>query len=531
MQRIKPFTLLELAAHELALDEPSMAMTDRGILIDEAVRLQLIDSLAVERESLTAELNEAIVPSIVEKRKNLERAKQYHLFQRKWVCGCCRGGKLKKAACWGCAGLPDAKSAKKAQGLGPCAVCNGEGRKEWMEFNVDSDVQKKIVLYKVLRLPERKRHRKTTADEKALKTLVGHDTKNVVTKMLRASKHGTMITKFDNIKPGADGRFRTFTNPAGTETGRFSHSGGTPFPKSTAERYALEFAGQGGNIPKRQTKRDERYAVRKCLVPDKGYAFLEADLSQAEARVVAALCNDTELLAKWEDPTFDVHWLTASYAFSKVTKAIRDNVGKTSRHAVSYGEGAYQYMTSVNGEADVTGFSVTQEESFRILEATKGGMFGLEDWWEKVYLAIDQHPVITTCFGRRRTFFGRRRSASIKSPSGTWELPSELRERGNWLDSVHKEAIASEPQGTVADLLNYGLLHWWRTYDAKLAKLHLQLHDAIIVQAPLAKVKRTARALKRSLEWELEVNGIKLVIPADVSWSTTNWHEMEEMEL
>ena len=37
--------------------------------------------------------------------------------------------------------------------------------------------------------------------------------------------------------------------------------------------------------------------IRKLFIPDPGYVFLEADLSQAEARVVALLAKD-ELLLK-----------------------------------------------------------------------------------------------------------------------------------------------------------------------------------------------------------------------------------------
>jgi DNA polymerase I-like protein with 3'-5' exonuclease and polymerase domains len=97
------------------------------------------------------------------------------------------------------------------------------------------------------------------------------------------------------------------------------------------------------------------------------------------------------------------------------------------------------------------------------------------------------------------------------------------------LDEVHKEAIAFEPQSTVADLLNRGMLRWWERYDGKFGRLIAQVHDSVLLEVPTAKVRGVAHLLKKCLEEEIVVNNIKLTIPADVSYSTESWADMEEI--
>ena len=60
--------------------------------------------------------------------------------------------------------------------------------------------------------------------------------------------------------------------------------------------------------------------------------------------------------------------------------------------------------------------------------------------------------------GRRRRFFGRLND-----------------------DATIREAIAYDPQGSVGDILNLGMLQVWRDNTCQLL---LQIHDAILVQYP-----------------------------------------------
>jgi len=497
-------TLRDIHDFELALLAPLMSMTLKGVKVDEEKRLELIRDLKESREPQAQKIQDIIIPLL----KEAKRIPDKHLFRDKWTCACCRDGKVKSQACWGCAGFEKMPTKKQIVGiihLTPCRMCSGVGRGEEWSFNPSSPSQVKIALYNLLRLPKRMKKKKLSSDEEALKSLVQYDQSGFVKALLQVVKTTTMLTILKRIKGGIDGRLRTVYNPAGTETGRLNSSETFLFASTNLQ-----------NLPKKVVAVNPLYNVKKCIVPDTGTVWLQADLSQAEARVVAALANDTELLKRWEDPEWDCHRFTAAIATGKaeadVTKKERDYLGKKARHANNYGVGAFTFSNDINKDADVTGFNITKREAQAALDRLAKVHYKTADWWRGVDKEIRTTGSITTCFGRKRTFFARRRG-------------------DGWLDSAHLEAIAFEPQSTVADLLNTGLMRWWDLGEGTLGTLMLQIHDAIIIQTPTSLMSRAARFLRDCLEIPITVNGTRLTIPADIEIMRTSWGESEDYEI
>lgn len=753
----------ELQQFELALAQPCMAITARGLRIDEERRRSMIAVLEEEIAPLREELQEIVVPLLGENEAKLKKLKKWHLFEERWCCSCCRGGKKKSQECWSCAGFEKSPTKKMllefaekqddwVSDLGPpemclfpCKVCNGIGKGSKLLYNPAGVEQTKIVLYDLCKLPKRMLKKKLTIEEDKLKTLVVHDKRGIVVRLLTITKHSTIISILERMKPGEDGRLRTFLNPAGTETGRFSSSGGFLEPFSTNLQ----------NLPKREAAKDPKYDVRRCVIPDEGCVLLEADLcvagntrvlkadltwarakdlriddelvsfdedlslghrhrfwrskvtnneplvrrcvrvvtdresvicseehkwitrkggqgrrwteaknlqhgdripwigypwsteysydagwlaglfdgeghlcdsvvgftqkegkgvweraipllenrgfrlskdrnsggipranfktiydnlrflgqirpcrllqrslsvwegrrtwgnqsesavvlgihrleeqtvypvsttthtfvaegmlchnSQAEARVTAYLADDAPLIRRWEHASFDVHRWMASVAFGKemseVTRGEREYVGKTIGHAANYGTGAKTYMNSVNAESDLTGFTITLDFAERGLANVHRVRPALKRWWRGADRKLRTEGSLTTVWGRKRTFFGRR--------------------QGNgWLDHTHKEAIAFEPQSTVADVLNKGLLAWWERFDGRLGLTLLQIHDAVLIQTEKPKRAMAARALRECLTIPMQFGERELTIPVDVSWSARSWGKMEEL--
>jgi len=504
-------SLKHLHDFSLALVEPCMAISARGMPVDEALLDETVAKLQAELEPMQAELNEIVeqlLPSQHPKAK---------LFYEKWTCPCCRNGKAKRLECWGCIGfekkpgvkqLTEWQEGNSGEYLEPCKVCDGDGQRLTFLFNTKSTPQKQIVLHDLLKLKKALHKGKLVMDEDALKKMRPDDKSGVTDLMLRINKHRTLASDYAKIRPGADGRIRTFCNPGGTETFRLSHSGSFVEARST----------NLGNVSKKQALRSPLYNVRKVFVPPPGFAFVEADLATAEARVVACLTEDKHLLDMFAAGE-DVHRYTAAIGWdipeSEVTKELRNCGGKPTRHAGNYGMKWAQHMMNINADTDITGFSVTKREAQLSLERYHR-VTPVEPWWHRVYDKVRRDGYLTNCFGRRRHFFGRR--GSTGNPPG-------------WLDAVHREAIADEPQSTVAMLTNRGLLRWWRRYDGKLGHLVLQIHDAVLLLVPVQKVKVAAKALRSCMEEEIIVNKIPLTIPSDVSYSVESWAAMEEMEL
>ncbi len=508
----------ELQKFELALAQPCMAITARGLRIDEERRLAMIAVLEAEIQPLHDDLQGIVLPLVGEGEAKLKKLKKWHLFQERWCCSCCRGGVKKAAACWSCLDLGFTKAPTKKQltlskqgeereilVLEPCQKCGGQGKGSKLLYKPSSPEQTKIVLYGLCHLPKRMLKKKLTVEEDALKTLVMHDKRGIVKRLLVLTKHATIVSILKQMQPGPDGRLRTFQNPAATETARLNSAGGFLEPFSMNLQV----------LPKREAAKNPKYDVRRCIIPDEGCVFIEGDLSQAEARGTAYLADDGPLIRRWDHPDFDVHKWMASIAFEKemseVTKEEREWVGKTIGHASNYGTGEKTYMKSVNSESDLTGFTITLDFARKALANVHRRRPALKRWWRKLNQQLHTKGSLTTVWGRKRTFFGRR-------------PPTD-----DWLDKVHREAIAHGPQSMVADLLNMGMVAFWDRFDGRLGTILLQIHDAVLIQTETPKRAMAAQALKSCLTIPMKIGERELTIPVDVSWSARSWGEMKEL--
>ena len=345
--------------HQMALLPAVMAMTQRGVRVDDALRLERIRALGGEADRLRLS-----VQPTVESMK--ERLQQKDLMWVTRTCKGCRNGSKKRLK---------------------CEECKGAGKFVDFTFNLASPKQLADVLYNGLKLPRRSNHGKVTTDEEALKSLLALDKSGFVATALRYAKLDTMREIYERISPHTDscalGQFagfhsghecscthdfhvRTVFNPAGTYTGRFS----------SAEAFYVQGSTNLQNLPAEEAKRDPLFAVRDCLVPDAGDVFVYADLSQAEARVSAVLSADWELLKRWSDPKWDAHVWTASKIFGKPEASVtarERQLGKTCRHALNYGMGPNKFWRTVNDKADLTGIAITMAEAKLIWKAYQIG--------------------------------------------------------------------------------------------------------------------------------------------------------------
>src|SRR2546428_11043457 len=256
-----------------------MNMTGRGMLVNNGLRQERIAALQTEADRLQQEPEPLVAPL----RAKLKRP---DLMWERRVCRSCRNGKLKRQSCPACAGV---------------------GSAEHFHFNCGSAPQLKDVLYNGLKLPRRTRAGKDTTDEEALQSLCALDPSGLVRLMLRHAKLDTMREIYERLAPDESCAVRTVFNPAGTYTGRFSSSSAFYHPHSTNLQ----------NLPAAEATRDALYRVRECIVPRPSHVYLFADLSQAEARVVACLSEDEALLEAWKDPNWDAHTWTAGKIFGK----------------------------------------------------------------------------------------------------------------------------------------------------------------------------------------------------------------------
>ena len=314
--------------------------------------------------------------------------------------------------------------------------------------------------------------------------------KQIILDLLKASKTQSMVEIYERISPGPDGRIRTSLSPVATITGRFGSSA-----------TFLEASTNLQNIPKKTAKLNALYDVRTVMVPDPGYILLEADLSQAEARATSAFAGDERTLELFASGA-DIHKITAASIFgctvAQVTPAQRQ-LGKMARHALNYGMGWKRFLEAVNSDADLTGLTINARDAKGIVEGYHRANPALTQWWRHVEDEVYRKGYLVNPFGRKLIFIDRADTNS---------------------------AIAFLPQSTIADHVNARFKIIFDTLDPEPLQVLLQIHDAVLGQARAAQWLSAAKLLKAAMEAPIRIDQMDLLIPSEVSASSSSWGEM-----
>jgi len=358
-------------------------------------------------------------------------------------------------------------------------------------FNPNSPKQVKELLYDKLKFPIVYKDGKETTGEAALKKLAKRYPKErVLNDIVAYRKTSKLINTFLDMNLDADGKMRTSYNASGTKSGRISSS-------KTIWKTGMNLQ----NIPVGKAKGVE--SIRHLFIPSKGKIFVKADLVQAEALVVA------EILSRHGDPTlaelhknkdFDVHRWMASHIFNKpeseVTKHER-NIGKLANHSGNYGAGP-KVLTDKAAKEDIEGIDYRMAK--RILEVRHRAIPGLKKWWRYVERKVRETRTLTTCFGRRRIFFGRMD------------------------ESTFRDAYSFEPQSVVGEVTNRILTKIELNPNSKLTLL-LQVHDEIDGECYERDLDEVVKEIKAAATVPIYINESPLIIPVDIEVGK-NWGDL-----
>lgn len=376
------------------------------------------------------------------------------------------------------------------------------------KVNAASPAQIGVLLYKQFKLPQRK-----GVDEDTLVALEANTAKRPEQKRaLELILHIRRLRKskgtYFEAKPDYDGRMRTSIRICGTETGRSSNSLLKPPIRPTKVGLAFQTMTKHGDVG---------VELRSYFISDPGYSFVEIDLSQAEARIVALLARDEQMLKLFSDKK-DVHKLTASWLFDVPVTAITTElrfIGKTTRHAGGYGMKKNRLMNIVNTDAKKfhINVSISEWKAGKILD--KFHEFSPEIrgvFHEDIRTALDQNNrILVTPFGRYRQFFDR------------------------WGEDLWKEAYAHIPQATVPDHLRKAGLRSIARFkeDGVLGRFiggevpfAIEAHDAFLGIVPDDYIDRYIQIMTEELEVPIDFTRCTLsrgplVIPSEAKVGKT----------
>lgn len=312
-----------------------------------------------------------------------------------------------------------------------------------------------------------------------------------------------------------DGRVRSTYNQTGTQSapGRLSSS--------------QTLWGSGGNLQNQPDRAHPMY------IADEGYGFAYFDLSQAEARYVGwaakiekwieqferaridskydahrALAADLFKLPYDQVPTYDRYDTTKGHVLpeGKVNGDVTVRyVAKRCRHGLNYRMGPDRLATTAQ-------LSLLEADSaYRVYHRETPE---LRVWWADLERELRTNGCLYNAYGRRYTVLER------LSPEA--------------LEAI----VAFKPQSTIGDKV-CRVIYMCEDHPKwpRRARVALNIHDALIVLAPLDELKTCLSIMKYYAEEPLYIHGRELIIPAECKISTPDekgihrWSQLKTIEI
>ena len=327
------------------------------------------------------------------------------------------------------------------------------------EFNILSPKQLGVILFEELHLPAGKKTK--TGWSTNAEVLEGLRDQHPIVEMVLQYRQLTKLSStyveglLKTVAP--DGRIHTCYRQTETRTGRIS---------STEPNLQ--------NIPVRTPLGRE---MRRFFIAAEGCTLLDADYSQIELRLVAHLCGDENMRRTFAENR-DIHLTTAAQVFNMpedmVTKEMR-SAAKAVNFGILYGIGAFSLSKDI-------GVSVAKADKY--IKDYLHSFPRVEKFMNDTVAHAKETGYVTTLFGRKR-------------------YVPELKMSNKNLQAAGRRIAMNTPvQGTAADIIKKAMVQVWKRLKAEVpeAKLILQIHDELIVEAPFACAKQAGEILHTEME-------------------------------
>ncbi len=315
------------------------------------------------------------------------------------------------------------------------------------EFVLGSPQQLARILFEKLGLtPGRKGKTGYSTDTKVLRSLrAEHEIVAVVEEWRELSK---LLNTYLQPLPallGEDGRLHTHFNQAVAATGRLSTS--------------------NPNLQSIPIRTEIGREIRSAFVAEPGWQLISADYSQIELRILAHVSGEPKLREAFERGE-DIHTATAAEVLgvdpATLTPGQR-SIAKMINFGIVYGISAYGLSENLE---------IPREEAQAYIDAYLARFPLVQDFIERTIEQSERDGYATSLLGRRRP------------------VP-ELRARNRQTRGLgERVAVNFVMQGSNADIIKVAMvaIHRRLRDEGRSARLVLQVHDELLVEAPDAEV-------------------------------------------
>lgn len=327
------------------------------------------------------------------------------------------------------------------------------------EFNVNSPKQLGTVLFEEMQIPCKKKTKSGYSTKAEVLEELAPDYPIVKLILEYRSLAKLKSTYCDGLLKviQSDGRIHTSFNQVETRTGRIS---------------SLEPNLQ--NIPIRTELGRE---MRRFFVAESGSTLIDADYSQIELRVLAALANDENMINAFNNGE-DIHKTTAAQVFNlpreMVTPLLRSRA-KAVNFGIVYGIGAFSLAKDI-------GVSVKEAKDY--INGYLHHFSGVAEYMDKMIETAKDNGYAETLFHRRRY------------------LP-ELASSNHMMRAFGERVARNMPiQGTAADIIKIAMIRVCESLEKENMKsrLILQVHDELIVESPADEAEKALQIVTREME-------------------------------
>lgn len=251
------------------------------------------------------------------------------------------------------------------------------------------------------------------------------------------------------------------------------------------------------NIPIKQAEGRE---LRKFFVASEGNILVDADYSQIELRILAALSGDKTMCDAFKNGV-DIHTMTASQVFGVSQDEVTPEMRKSAK-AVNFG-----IVYGISDFSLAGDIGTTRKQAGEYIEKYFAKYPGIREFLDAQIDFATQKGFITTLFGRRRY------------------IP-ELTAKNKVMQAFGKRVAMNSPiQGSAADIIKLAMIKTEKALEEAglFAKIILQVHDELIVECPESEKEKVCEILRFEMENCVSED---FPVPLEVSLSCgKNWYD------
>ena len=249
------------------------------------------------------------------------------------------------------------------------------------------------------------------------------------------------------------------------------------------------------NIPIRTRMGRE---MRRYFIARDGYSLVDADYSQIELRLLAHISGDYNMSEAFRSGA-DIHRKTAAAVFGVHEDAVNEEMRKRAK-AVNFG-----IVYGISGFSLAKDIGTTAAEATKYIKSYLMNYPSIDAYLESVVAQAKEDGYTSTIMGRRRY------------------IPELNAANGNLRAFGKRIAMNAPIQGTAADVMKLAMIRVYERLrrDEPDARLVMQVHDELIVEAPDERVDSVKKILREEME-----GAVSLSVPLTVDvTSGKNWLE------